>query len=79
MKPFPSMKKTNLEDPIMAIVRQRFEASGMTHQELGEKMGYAAASARQSVSQFFKGGDPRVGTIRRFAKALEIPLCQLFK
>ncbi len=66
------MGKERIEDPVMASVRERFAKSGLTQQELGERMGYAPASARQAVSQFLKSGDPQISMLRRFAKALGI-------
>jgi transcriptional regulator with XRE-family HTH domain len=71
------MGKERAEDPAMRKVRKLFEKSGMTQQELGEKMGYAPASARQAVSQFLKSGDPQIGMLRRFAKALDVPLARV--
>ncbi len=35
------MGKERVNDPVMQAVRKRFGDSGMTQQELGEKMGYA--------------------------------------
>jgi transcriptional regulator with XRE-family HTH domain len=64
------MGKERVNDPVMQAVRERFEKSGMTQQELGEKMGYAPETARQAVSQFLKSGDPQVSMLRRFAKAV---------
>jgi transcriptional regulator with XRE-family HTH domain len=66
------MGKERVNDPVMQTVRERFEKSGMTQQELGEKMGYAPETARQAVSQFLKSGDPQISMLRRFAKALGI-------
>jgi transcriptional regulator with XRE-family HTH domain len=66
------MGKERVEDPVMAAVRERFAKSGLTQQELGERMGYAPASARQSVSLFLKSGDPQISMLRRFASALGI-------
>ena len=60
------------EDPSMRKVLKAFEASGMSMQQVGEKMGYSAASARQAVSQFLKSGDPQVSMLRRFAKAVGV-------
>ena len=57
----------------MTAVRERFAKSGLTQQELGERMGYAPASARQAVSQFLKSGDPQISMLRRFAKASAFP------
>jgi transcriptional regulator with XRE-family HTH domain len=71
------MGKQKVEDPVMAIIRERFAKSGMTQQELGERMGYAPESARQAVSQFLKSGDPQIGMLRRVAKALGISVKSL--
>ena len=68
------MGKEKQEDPVMTRVRKAVEASGMTQQVLGEKMGYPPLSARQSVSQFLKSGDPQIGMLRRFCKAVKIDL-----
>jgi transcriptional regulator with XRE-family HTH domain len=66
------MGKERTEDPSMRKVRKLYEASSLTQQELGEKMGYQASSARQAVSQFLKSGDPQVSMLRRFAKAMGV-------
>ncbi len=66
------MGKGRTEDPSMRKVRKLFEASGLTQQELGKKMGYQPTSARQAVSQFLKSGDPQIGMLRRFAKAMGV-------
>jgi transcriptional regulator with XRE-family HTH domain len=71
------MGKQKIEDPAMAAVRERFAKSGMTQQELGERMGYAPGSARQAVSQFLKSGDPQISMLRRFAKAIGISVRSL--
>jgi transcriptional regulator with XRE-family HTH domain len=63
----------------MKAIRNALDASGMTRQELGEKMGASPSSARQAVFQFLKAHDVRVGTLRRFAKAVGIPLSKLLK
>ena len=65
------------EDPSMSKVRASFEKSGLTMNDLGVKMGYDAETARQSVFQFLKSNDPRVSMLRRFAKAMDIPLADL--
>jgi transcriptional regulator with XRE-family HTH domain len=71
------MGKERVNDPVMQAVRERFEKSGMTQQELGEKMGYAPETARQAVSQFLKSGDPQVSMLRRFATAIGISVKSL--
>lgn len=73
------MGKTRHEDPVMAVVRERVERSGLTHQVIGERMGYGPTSARQAVSQFLRSGDPQIGTLRRFADAMGISLHTLLK
>jgi transcriptional regulator with XRE-family HTH domain len=65
------------EDPVMARVRAWFEASGLTLNELGLKMGYGEEIARKSVWQFLKSKDPRVGMLRKFALAANIPITEL--
>ena len=66
------MGKERTEDPSMRKVLKALEASGMGRQEVGERMGYSPASARQAVSQFLKSGDPQVSMLRRFAKAVGV-------
>jgi transcriptional regulator with XRE-family HTH domain len=73
------MGKTRIEDPVMQAVRDRFEKSGKTQQELGERMGYPPGTARQSVSQFLKSGDPQISMLRRFAEAVNISLATLLR
>ncbi len=73
------MAKEKHEDPVMEAVRQRAAESGLTQQALGEKMGYPPDSARQSVNQFLRSGDPQISMLRRFAKAVGIGLNTLLK
>lgn len=73
------MGKTRIEDPVMRTLRERFEKSGLTQQELGEKMGYAPSTARKAVSQFLKSGDPQISMLRRFAEAMGMSLSTLIK
>jgi hypothetical protein len=56
----------------MRKVRAWFAASGLSHQDLGLRMGYPADTARQSAWQFMKAGDPRISVLRRFAVAAEM-------
>ena len=73
------MGKERVNDPVMQAIRERFEKSGMTQQELGEKMGYAPETARQAVSQFLKSGDPQVSMLRRFARAVGVSVSTLLR
>jgi transcriptional regulator with XRE-family HTH domain len=73
------MGKERVSDPVMQTVRERFAKSGMTQQELGEKMGYAPSVARQAVSQFLKSGDPQISMLRRFAQAVGVSVKTLLQ
>ena len=46
----------------------------MSLHALGLLMGYDAESARQSAFQFIKSNNPSMAMLRRFAKAMAIPL-----
>lgn len=63
----------------MKAVQERYERSGLTMQQLGEKMGYAPTTARQAVSRFLKSGDPQISMLRRFAEALGISVATLIR
>jgi transcriptional regulator with XRE-family HTH domain len=67
-------------DPVMAVVRARFEKSGLSLDELGTKMGYPKDSARKSAWQFIqKTNDPRLSMLRKFAGAIGVKLTVLLK
>jgi transcriptional regulator with XRE-family HTH domain len=72
----------NMDEPpdkVMIRVRELFEASGLTLDELGKRMGYGESSARKSVWQFVKStNDPRVSMLRKFAEAMGISVADLF-
>jgi len=61
----------------MVRVRALFAASGLTLVELGERMGYSAAVARQAAWQFMRSSDPRMSMLRKFAQAMEVDLDDL--
>jgi transcriptional regulator with XRE-family HTH domain len=66
-------------DPSILRVREAFEKSGLTLDELGTRMGYKPAMARKSAWQFLnKTSDPRLSMLRRFASAVGIMLESLF-
>ncbi|MCA9031721.1 MAG: helix-turn-helix transcriptional regulator [Planctomycetaceae bacterium] len=73
------MPKEKIHDPIMDVVKERLEKSGMTYQQLGEQMGYSPKSARQAVSQFLNSGDPHISMLRKFAKAMGVSLTTLIR
>ncbi len=66
------------EDVVMARLRSLFDRSDLTLHELGVAMGYPEKTARNHVWQFLtKTHDPRLSMLRRFAKALDVPLVEL--
>jgi transcriptional regulator with XRE-family HTH domain len=68
------------EDTVMAAARERFEASGMSLEALGLKMGYPKLSARKSAWQFLHGtSDPRLSMLRKFAGAIGIKVATLLR
>lgn len=71
------MKQVRSEDPAMVRVRAQFERSELTLHDLGLRMGYPEESARKSAWQFMRTSDPRISMLRRFARALKIPLEEL--
>jgi transcriptional regulator with XRE-family HTH domain len=67
------------EDPLMVRLRQLFEQSGMTLEELGQKMGYTGDVARKSAWQFLNATyDHRVSRLRKFAAAVGVEIVDLF-
>lgn len=64
-------------DPAMEKVRSLFDTSGLTLVDLGKRMGYAEANARQTAWQFMKTRDPRMSMLRKFAEAMGMPVDQL--
>lgn len=66
-------------DPVMKRAMDLFIQSGLTLQELGEGMGCRTAP-RQSAWQFLHHTvDPHLSMVRRFAKAVGIPLNELLE
>lgn len=62
----------------MLAVRAAFERSGLSLDELGNRMGYPGDTARKSAWQFVnKTNDPRFSMLRRFAAALGIEVVAL--
>ena len=57
-----------------------FKKSGLSLDELGQKMGYEGDIARKSAWQFLnKTKDPRLSMIRRFAEAVNVSVVDLVK
>jgi transcriptional regulator with XRE-family HTH domain len=62
-------------DPAMTRARALFQQSGLTLDELGQRMGYAGDTARKSAWQFLnKTADPRLSMLRKFAEAIGVSL-----
>ena len=65
-------------DPAIASIRRLFDNSKLTLDELGQRMGYAPIIARKSAWQFLnKTTDPRLSMLRKFARAVGVPLCEV--
>ena len=65
---------------VMERAKSLFENSGLSLDELGQRMGYSGDTARKSAWQFLnKTTDPRLSMLCRFAEAINIPLVSLFK
>ena len=60
-------------------MRRAVEESGMTHEEIGLRMGFAKGGARQAVSRLLiqEDYDPRLSTLLAFAHAVGCPLKSL--
>ena len=66
-------------DPVMQRIRDAYEQSTLSLDELGKKMGYDGATARKAAWQFMnKTSDPRLSMLRKFAKAIGISVRDLF-
>lgn len=70
-------------DAVTAVrekMRRAARKSGMTQEEIGLRMGFSKASARQAVSRLLNAEadyDPRLSTLLAFAGALNRPLKEL--
>jgi transcriptional regulator with XRE-family HTH domain len=65
------------EDPVMHRVRAWLESAGISQHELGVRMGYSEDVARKAVWQFLRSKDPRIGMLRRFARAAGMSIQEL--
>lgn len=64
----------------MDRARLLFEKSGLSLDELGQRMGYSGTIARKSAWQFLnKTIDPRLSMIQKFADALSVSLVDVVK
>jgi transcriptional regulator with XRE-family HTH domain len=66
-------------DRAMLRVRELFVQSGLTLDDLGQRMGYCGANARKAAWQFVsRTNDPHVSMLRKFARAIGVPVAELF-
>lgn len=64
----------------MERVRILFQKSGLSLDELGQRMGYSGDTARKSAWQFLhKTTDPRLSMLVRFAEAMNVAVSDLVK
>lgn len=67
-------------DKTMLRARELFAESGLTLNDLGQRMGYTTGAARKSAWQFLhKTADPRLSMLRKFAQAVGVPIVDLFR
>jgi transcriptional regulator with XRE-family HTH domain len=72
------MRKT-LSERVFAKVNKLFEESGLTLEQLGEKMGYGPGTARKAAWGFLKNtSDPRLSTLEALATALGVQVKDFF-
>lgn len=65
-------------DPAILRARELHKQSGMTFDQLGRRMGYGEGVARRAAWQFLNmTTDPRLSMLRRFAKAVGVPVSEL--
>ena len=77
-KKFPECYNSRMNArTVLQKAKQLAQESGLTHQQIGEKMGYPPESARQSTWQFLNGTNPSVAMIVRFAKAIGVNVKEL--
>lgn len=64
----------------MERARLLFEKSGLSLDELGQRMGYTSGVARKSAWQFLnKTIDPRLSMVQKFADALSLTVSDIIK
>ena len=80
MKPYTDGMAEGAPDPVMVRIRELFERSQMTLDEVARRMGYSGATGRQSAWQFLnKTTDPRLSMVRKFAQAMGMPVDELLR
>jgi hypothetical protein len=67
-------------DDVMDNIRNAFERSGMTLNELGEGLGYHAPTAKKRAwFLLYRTSDPRISTVLAVAQTLGVKIGDLAK
>jgi len=67
-------------DVVMDNIRDAFERSGMTLNELGESLGYHGPTARKRAwFLLYRTSDPRISTVIAVAETLGVKMSDLVK
>ncbi len=67
-------------DGVMDNIRNAFERSGMTLNELGEGLGYHGPTARKRAwFLLYRTPDPRLSTVLAVAETLDVKISDLVK
>jgi transcriptional regulator with XRE-family HTH domain len=65
------------EQDVLKKARRLVKKTGLTYQQVGERMGYPPESARQSAWRFLNVTNPSVAMLLKFAKAMNIDVKEL--
>ena len=72
--------KTMNADGVMDNIRNAFERSGMTLNELGEGLGYDGPTAKKRAwFLLYRTSDPRISTVLAVAQALGVKISDLME
>lgn len=77
--PGEKRQNRNAVESVRSRMRAAFEASGLTQEEIGVKMGFSQESARKAISRLLNADtyDPRLSTLMAFADAVGVPVKSL--
>ena len=74
------IRKTMNADGVMDNIRNAFERSGMTLNELGEGLGYDGPTAKKRAwFLLYRTSDPRISTVLAVAQTLGVKISDLVK
>jgi transcriptional regulator with XRE-family HTH domain len=74
------MRRNPTTTDVMGRAKLLFDRSGLSLDELGQRMGYSGPAARKSAWQFLKKTtDPRLSMLTKFAEALNVSVVDLVK